>query len=71
MTTETFTQPLPYTCLVCHQPCEEVYVDSGLCLACDVDWQNTTVLEYEAEEEAKFQAPDIYDLADELYHAQF
>lgn len=55
MTTQTFTltMQLPFTCPACLDPVGHLF-ESGVCLGCEIDWQNTTVLEYEEREAEEF-----------------
>lgn len=56
MTTKAFTltMPLPFTCPGCGEACGHLFEASGVCLGCEIDWQDTTVLEYESREVDEF-----------------
>lgn len=52
MTTQTFTLTLslPFVCPCCGDAVGHL-MESGVCLGCEIDWQDTTVLEYESMED--------------------
>ena len=58
MTTQTFplTLSLPFTCPGCGDAVGYLFAESGVCLGCEIDWQDTTVLAYEETEAERFWA---------------
>ena len=60
MTTATFTLTLslPFVCPCCMDAVGHL-MESGVCLGCEIDWQDTTVLEYEAREREEWGAEQV------------
>jgi hypothetical protein len=61
MTTQTFTltMQLPFVCPACMDAVGYLFKESGVCLGCEIDWEDTTVLEYESREAGEWGAEQV------------
>lgn len=48
------------------EACGHLFEQSGVCLGCEIDWQDTTVLAYEATEADRFWGQERSDARGEM-----